>query len=329
MVFEMTKLQQSIVHKKATKVLSIQSHVVHGYVGNKAATFPLQCLNWDVDVLNSVDFSNHTGYGSLEGRSLTGNEINDLFSGLKDINMHYDAILTGYIQGASSLKTVGANCIEIKKSNPSTLWLLDPVMGDEGQLYVSDSVIPIYRHILECKLVDIITPNQFELELLLNTKIESLKSLKKAVKLLHERYGVKYLVISSLTLTGKTLGLEGDRSNKMYSCISSLDTDEILFFEIERYNSYFTGVGDLFSALLMDRVYKTHDIVKSMNQVLTIMAKVLYVTRGLCMKNLGKEIQAKIGDFNTMKECELRIVECMDFYKQQDCDYKPFKLEDN
>ena len=56
-----------IEHMVDKKVLSIQSHVVHGYVGNKAATFPLQCKGWDVDALNTVQFSNHPAYGHISG----------------------------------------------------------------------------------------------------------------------------------------------------------------------------------------------------------------------------------------------------------------------
>ena len=44
------------------RILSIQSHVVSGYVGNKSATFPLQLLGFETDCINSVQFSNHTGY---------------------------------------------------------------------------------------------------------------------------------------------------------------------------------------------------------------------------------------------------------------------------
>ncbi|KAF6006160.1 hypothetical protein HII13_005281 [Brettanomyces bruxellensis] len=322
----MTAIEISHLPPKANKILSIQSHVVHGYVGNKAATFPLQTLNWDVDVLNSVNFSNHTGYGAVEGECFLGKDIQDVFSGLRSINMNYDAMLTGYIHGANTLDIVGRECMEIKRRNEQALWLLDPVMGDEGQLYVNKNVIPIYRKILRSGLVDIITPNQFELEVLLGHKIHDLQSLRQAVKHLHDVFDIKYVVISSLSLSGEQLGLKGNRSNKLYCCVSACHLQKLVFFEIDKYDSYFTGVGDLFSALLLDRVFRSHDILQSTNEVLTIMSKVLYVTRELCIKHLGKDVKAKIGDFNSMKECELRIVECIALYGQRDCDYEPFEL---
>ncbi|KAG7834502.1 hypothetical protein KL943_002886 [Ogataea angusta] len=98
------------------QLLSIQSHVAHGYVGNKAATFPLQTLGWNVDVLNTVNFSNHTGYGSVHGEVVAGDKLAQLYAGLCDINVRYDALLTGYIHGASSLAAVGQMCKAVKKS---------------------------------------------------------------------------------------------------------------------------------------------------------------------------------------------------------------------
>lgn len=66
-------------------ILTIQSHVVHGYVGNRASTFPLQVLGWDVDVLNTVQLSNHTGYGKVFGQKLTGEEIWTQYEGVNVI----------------------------------------------------------------------------------------------------------------------------------------------------------------------------------------------------------------------------------------------------
>lgn len=62
---------------KNYRVLSIQSHVVHGYVGNKSATFPLQVLGFEVDAINSVHFSNHTGYGKFKGQVLSDEELSE------------------------------------------------------------------------------------------------------------------------------------------------------------------------------------------------------------------------------------------------------------
>lgn len=91
------------------RVLSIQSHVVSGYVGNKAAVFPLQLLGFDVDVINSVQFSNHTGYAKKwEGDALNGTQLGSLLEGLErnDLLSRTDHLLTGYIGSESFLHGV-------------------------------------------------------------------------------------------------------------------------------------------------------------------------------------------------------------------------------
>ncbi|KAG7792728.1 hypothetical protein KL910_000968 [Ogataea haglerorum] len=198
------------------QLLSIQSHVAHGYVGNKAAAFPLQMLGWNVDVLNTVNFSNHTGYGSVHGEVVAGDKLADLYAGLCDINVQYDALLTGYIHGSSSLAAVGQMCKAVKRSRPECLWLLDPVMGDDGQIYVSEDVIPVYRQLVHSGLVDVITPNQLELELLLDFKIACRADLRRALATLHTEHQIKHVVVSSLFLSPQQLGLEAKGSGLVF-----------------------------------------------------------------------------------------------------------------
>ncbi|KAF4000248.1 pyridoxal kinase [Saccharomyces cerevisiae] len=157
------------------RLLATQSHVVHGYVGNKAATFPLQCLGWDVDCCNSVQFSNHTGYGldKVFGTITRETDLKELLSGLFDnFSQDYQALLSGYLPNKNSVRCMGTYYAKFKEANPEMIWLMDPVMGDEGQLYVSEDVIPEYRKLALSpkQLVDIITPNQFELEILYGGK---------------------------------------------------------------------------------------------------------------------------------------------------------------
>ncbi|KAG0681350.1 putative pyridoxal kinase [Pichia californica] len=317
----MENLENTIVQSKS--ILSIQSHVVHGYVGNKASTFPLQMLDWDVDVLNTVNFSNHTGYGDLKGVCSTGDELINIYKGLKQIDIKYDAVLTGYVHGFDTLEAVGKICLDIrnrgKRNGNQVTWLLDPVMGDEGVLYVEKNVIPIYRQILDSQQVDIATPNQYELELLLDCKIVCIESLKQALKLFHDKYKVKHIVLSSL-FAELFEDLDGGPET-IYCCVSSLDIlDHIVFYRIDKIPGYFTGVGDMFSALLLDRLIKSQDIIISVNEVLTVMKNVLTVT-----KELGKT-SGKIGDKN-MKDCELRVIECKNFYEKHNAVYDPIYIK--
>lgn len=114
------------------RVLSIQSHVVRGYVGNRAATFPLQVLGFEVDAVNSVQFSNHTGYSHWKGQVLNSGELQELYDGLKlnSVNQ-YDYVLTGYTRDKSFLAMVVDIVQELKQQNPRLVYVCDPVMGDQ------------------------------------------------------------------------------------------------------------------------------------------------------------------------------------------------------
>nr|XP_020008277.1 pyridoxal kinase isoform X4 [Castor canadensis] len=114
------------------RVLSIQSHVVRGYVGNRAATFPLQVLGFEIDAVNSVQFSNHTGYAHWKGHVLNSQELHELYEGLtlNSVNK-YDYVLTGYTRDKSFLATVVDIVQELKQQNSKLVYVCDPVMGDK------------------------------------------------------------------------------------------------------------------------------------------------------------------------------------------------------
>uniref|UniRef100_A0A8C9YTS2 pyridoxal kinase n=1 Tax=Sander lucioperca TaxID=283035 RepID=A0A8C9YTS2_SANLU len=117
------------------RVLSIQSHVVRGYVGNKSASFPLQVLGFEVDSINSVQFSNHTGYSHWKGQVLTADELHVLYQGIKLNNVHqYDYVLTGYTRDTSFLEMVVDIVQELKRANPNLVYVCDPVLGDHGSM---------------------------------------------------------------------------------------------------------------------------------------------------------------------------------------------------
>ncbi|ODQ83061.1 hypothetical protein BABINDRAFT_159523 [Babjeviella inositovora NRRL Y-12698] len=318
----------------AKKVLSIQSHVVHGYVGNRAATFPMQCQGWDVDTLNTVNFSNHTGYGQVYGAKTTAGQLRDIYHGLKDIGFRYDALLTGYIPGDEAVQAVGEICVDIKRRDTECIWLLDPVMGDEGQLYVEQSVIPAYKAILRSGLVDIITPNQFEAELLVGFSITDTASLKRCLTYLHEEYNVRHVVISSLALEfpdevqqRTTCDRADPTSSKSIFAVAS-SQGIVTLFKIPHIDSYFTGVGDLFSALLLDRVAKhKRAFAENVNEILSVMLDVLHVTNRLVIREVGEALRGTIGSAESMKHCELRIIECQQLYQAEEKYFLPCELK--
>lgn len=105
------------------RVLSIQSHVVSGYVGNKSATFPLQVLGFEVDTINSVQFSNHTGYGYWKGQVLKEEDLDELYDGLERNGLnYYTHLLTGYARSASFLTGIAKHIKKLKEINPHIVY---------------------------------------------------------------------------------------------------------------------------------------------------------------------------------------------------------------
>ncbi|CAL1278557.1 unnamed protein product [Larinioides sclopetarius] len=231
------------------RVLSVQSHVVSGYVGNKSACFPLQLLGLEVDFINSVQLSNHTGYKVIKGQILKSEELHDLYEGLKANELlNYTHVLTGYVGNETFLTKLTEIIHDLKQINPDTFVVCDPVMGDNGVMYVPPEVLPIYRDKL-IPLSDLITPNQYEAELLTGIKIKSREDIASVMEAFHQK-GVKTVILSSVELeTSEELHLFGSSILKNSKSLVSMD--------IPKFPASFTGTGDLFSALLLAWMAKT------------------------------------------------------------------------
>lgn len=187
-----------------TRVLAIASHVVYGYVGNKMATFVMQAMGCDVSAINTVNYSNHTAYKQVKGTKTSAGEMLELYEGLQQSNLaNFDVLLTGYMPSAEAVQAIGRIGRDIKfnaGTKPgSFFWVLDPVMGDNGKLYIPVDEVPEYKALL--READLILPNQFEAELLSDTPITDLKSLATAIEVLHKTYQVPHVIITSLRLT--------------------------------------------------------------------------------------------------------------------------------
>uniref|UniRef100_A0A8B9KVU8 Pyridoxal kinase n=1 Tax=Astyanax mexicanus TaxID=7994 RepID=A0A8B9KVU8_ASTMX len=233
------------------RVLSIQSHVVRGYVGNKSATFPLQVLGFEVDSINSVQFSNHTGYEHWKGQVLTADELHVLYEGIKlnKVN-HYDYVLTGYTRDVSFLESVVDIVEELKGANPSLVYVCDPVMGDNGAMYVPEALLPVYRDKV-VPVADIITPNQFEAELLTGRKISTEKDAVEAMDQLHGM-GPDTVVITSSDLLS-SLGDQYLVALGSHVTVKADGTKEkqLIRMDIPKVDAVFVGTGDLFAAMLL------------------------------------------------------------------------------
>ncbi|PVV00029.1 hypothetical protein BB559_000169 [Furculomyces boomerangus] len=237
-------------------VLSIQSHVVSGYVGNRAATFPMQYMGLDVDVINTVQLSNHTGYEKFIGKVFDSGHILELFEGLEYNKIdEYSYLLTGYMGNASNVDAVESIAKKLKKKNDKLFFLLDTVLGDYGKLYVPKELIALYREKLVL-LADLVTPNQFEAELITERKITKLSDAIEACDYFHN-LGVPNVIITSSLL--EDVSVEGmDNVPLLHMIGSHMDpvskTKKAFRISFPNLPGYFTGAGDLFCSLILSRL---------------------------------------------------------------------------
>ena len=158
------------------RFLSLQSHVAYGYVGNRAATFPLQRLGHEVWAVNTVEFSNHTGYGAWKGRTASAEQVADIVHGIEALGMlaRCDVLLTGYVGDAALGDVVLDTVRKVRAANPKAVWCCDPVLGDiDTGIYVKPGIDAFFRD-RAMPLADLITPNHFELEHLTGRTVETL-----------------------------------------------------------------------------------------------------------------------------------------------------------
>ncbi|MFI2651539.1 MULTISPECIES: pyridoxal kinase PdxY [Micromonospora] len=181
------------------KILSIQSSVAYGHVGNSAAVFPLQRLRHEVWPVLTVHFSNHTGYGAWRGPLLPPADVAEVIAGIEDRGVlgTADAVLSGY-QGDPAMGAVILDAVaRVKAANPDALYCCDPVMGDVGRGMFVRPGIPEYLRDTVVPRADIVTPNQFELEFLAGRGTDTLDDLLAAVDVVRDT-GPRHALVTSV-----------------------------------------------------------------------------------------------------------------------------------
>jgi len=182
-------------------ILSIQSWVSYGHVGNAAAVFPLQRLGFETWAVNTVQFSNHPGYGAWRGTMVPPTDIADLVQGMAERGAlaRCLAVLTGYM-GDPALGEVVLDTVErVRAANPNAIWACDPVMGDVGGGFYVRPGLPEFFRDQAVPMADIVTPNQFELEYLTGLTIRSLADALDAAAAVRA-LGPKVVLITSLLI---------------------------------------------------------------------------------------------------------------------------------
>ena len=219
-------------------ILSVQSAVAAGHVGNSAAVFALERLGFDVWRVDTVAFSNHPAHGRHTGRVVPSGDVAALLEGLEDLGLwpRCEGVISGYL-GAGATGAVVANAVaRIRSARPDMIYLCDPVIGDRGARYVGDGVLDFYRT-QGIPAADIVTPNAFEAACLTDIAVSTVGDALAAARDLLKK-GPRIAVITGIADRGAVHTLAVDGSGAWRVAAPQLAAAGF-------------GAGDLFAALLM------------------------------------------------------------------------------
>ncbi len=180
-------------------LLSIQSHVAYGHVGNAAATFPLQRIGVEVWPVHTVQFSNHTGYGAWKGQVFEADAIAAVIDGIDERGAltRCDGVLSGYMGSAGIGQTILDAVARVKAANPKAAYCCDPVIGDVGRGVFVQPGIPEFMRQHAVPAADVVTPNQFELDILAERTSTTIAAACAAVDAVHA-LGPDVILVTSL-----------------------------------------------------------------------------------------------------------------------------------
>ena len=240
-------------HQEPPLVLSIQSHVAYGHVGNDAAMLPLQLLGIEPVAVHTVQFSNHTGYGEFKGQVFTPAHVQDVLDGLRarSVLERCTAVLSGYLGDAGVGEAILAAVQEVRAAQPKAHYLCDPVMGDVGRGVFVRPGIPDFLRKRALSQASVITPNHYEFELLCGGQpLESVQAAIAAARTMlgqmHDRKSA-LIVITSL----RTEDLPSDSLATLAVTANDAWLVQTPFIDLQPLPN---GMGDVFSAVLLGRL---------------------------------------------------------------------------
>ncbi|MFZ7306179.1 pyridoxal kinase PdxY [Avibacterium avium] len=281
-------------------LLSIQSHVVYGYAGNKSATFPMQLLGIDVWALNTVQFSNHTQYGQWTGMVMPPEQIGKIVQGIDNIGQLHqcDAVISGYIGAAEQVEEIINVVQKVKSRNPNAVYLCDPVMGhpDKGCI-VADGVKENLINLAMAK-ADIITPNLVELRELSGLPVENFAQAIEAVKVILSKGPKKVLV--------KHLSKVGQDPSQFEMLLANQKGIWHISRPLHQFNKEPVGVGDLTAGLFMANLLNGKSDVEAFEHTANAVNDVMTVTQQqdnyeLQIVAAREQIVRPVSQFNALK----------------------------
>ncbi|MEG0044716.1 MAG: pyridoxal kinase PdxY [Comamonas sp.] len=239
-------------------VLSIQSHVAYGHVGNDAAMLPLQLLGIEPVAVHTVQFSNHTGYGEFKGQVFTPAHVQDVLDGLRarGVLERCTAVLSGYLGDAGVGEAILAAVQEVRASQPKAYYLCDPVMGDVGRGVFVRPGIPEFLRKRALSQASVITPNHYEFELLcggpLTTVQAATQAARSMLRQMHDSQSA-LIVITSL----RTDDLPTDQLATLAVTADKAWLVQTPYVDLHPLPN---GMGDVFAAVLLGHLIQERAI---------------------------------------------------------------------
>ncbi len=180
-------------------LISIQSHVAYGHVGNSAAVFALQRLGCEVWPVHTVQFSNHTGHRSWKGEVFPAATISEIIDGMAELGVlsACDGVLSGYIGAVETGEAIVAAVARVKAANPNASYCCDPVIGNRSRGEFVRPGIAEFMRVRAIPAAQVVTPNHFELDRLAGRETRSLTAVLRAVDDIHAR-GPRAVLVTSV-----------------------------------------------------------------------------------------------------------------------------------
>ncbi len=260
-------------------ILSIQSHVAYGHVGNAAATFPMQRLGHEVWPIHTVQFSNHTGYGKWRGQVLDASLIGECVEGIADLGAlaRCDGVLSGYMGSAETGIAILGAVERVRGANPKALYCCDPVLGDvDSGVYVRPGIAEFMRD-KAVPAADVVTPNQFELELLCAQTIGTLPALRLALASVHG-LGPRAILVTSYM--GETTPADA---------IDVLASDGTSLWQVRtpKLKLEVNGAGDAIAALFFVTLLETRSVPEALSHAASAIFGLMKLTADLGRREIA------------------------------------------
>jgi pyridoxine kinase len=262
-------------------VLAISSHVARGHVGLAATVPALQWLGHEVWALPTVLLASRPGLGQLARRDVRGSDLAATLAALEADGCwpSLDAVFAGYFPSPQVVTAAAEAIRRIRQANPRATVLVDPILGDDGQLYIAEDTAEAIRRAL-LPLATIATPNRFELQWLTSGGAGNLAELTDAAR----RLGSAMVAVTSAAETQDAV------STLLVTSSAAIERSS------PRRASIPNGAGDLFAGLFLGHLLNGGDAAVALDACLADLDRVLAASTGQPVLRLMALSDRRIAD---------------------------------